>query len=220
MAISKPSWLRSWLDTLNWDILVWRVYVGDAVESAIDWAIYYLNNILDWAVTAYNWGVAAWNKAVEEAKELGKRIDWEVDKLLGKIDAWPSQLGDWWEGKKQWVLGRIEVAASSLEDLINDVKRGVASLTIAWESFKRDTLPKLLNFSWVAVFYGKGIATINDWWLPTKQKLEDSFNAITVNIISELNQVNQKLADWGGFFANPWQWLLDRFADWFLGPEK
>ncbi|GAI79073.1 unnamed protein product, partial [marine sediment metagenome] len=137
MAISKPSWLRTWLDRLNWDIFTWKVYVGDAVERALDWALDWIN----WAIAR---GEAAWSragvaidKAIELAKDLGKTIDREIDKILARITTWGDNLGNWWETKKEWIRDRIDLAREKLEDLIDDVERGFASLDAAWDSFRR-----------------------------------------------------------------------------------
>lgn len=220
MAIKLPSSWRTRISGWRWVILVWTIDIGGIILDVIDWFLGWVNWGIYQAEQAWNKAVAAWDKAVEEARALGKRIDKEVDKLLGKINAWWAQLDDWWGATYHSVKEWVRTLVGRVEDTLTDLQRLFNNLALAWEDFKRSTLPKLLDFSWVTTFFGKGISRIDDWWLPTRQKLEDSLSAITGNIISEVNQINKKLADWGGFFANPWQWLQDKFADWFLGVEK
>lgn len=213
MAIRKPSWLRSWLNKLNWDIFGWKVYVGDAIEEAIDWALDWINWAISRAEAAWTRAGIALSRIIEEAKELTRLLYREIQKVLNLIDAWWGDLGEWWLTKVTWLKGLIGAAEDFLEDLIDNVARSLQRLNAAWDDFKRDTLPKLIDFSWWRGFWGGMYSNISDWWEPVSAQLGDSFGAITDGIISELNQFSQKLAEMGEFFTDPVKWLYDRLEN-------
>ncbi len=191
--ITKPSWLRSWLDNLNWDILVWHVYVGDAIESGIDWAIDHINDALDWGIDAWNKAVDAWNKAVEVYNLLLSRINSEVHKLLDKIDAWWDGLDDWWAGKyttvKDWVAAKLQ----PIKDALVSLQRWLTQLDTWWDNFKMETLPNLID-------------KVTFW---------DNVRAETDPIKEEQAKQGIIIDSFKLFFNNPIMWLWSEFNAWF-----
>ena len=187
VAVSKPSWLTRALDLLNWDIFTWKVYIGDAVEWAIDWTLVYLNNALDWAKVAYDWGVAAWDKAVEVGKDAWDDLQAEATKLGDKIIA-----------AKDWAKERIDDA----NELIDKVDT-------AWDNFKRDTLPKLLDTQWVRDFFGRGVASISDWWAARRKEVGDLIDTEVTPVREEVNKHTSWLDLIKELFTDPEKWLLD-----------
>ena len=188
MTIYKPSWLRNWLDNLNWDILTWHVYVGDAVESGIDWAIAWLNDSLDWALDAWNLAWDAWEKAVDVFWDLTDTIDYWVDRLFKEIDQWWDDLDDWWDAVWDDILDWVEARLETLKTLISDTRQWLAKLDTAWDNFKTNTLPNLINFSW-----------FNDW------------------VKARVTPIEKDLAQHSSWFdllkelmVDPEKWLLDR----------
>ena len=53
--MEKPYWLEGALSHLNWDIFTWHIYVGDTIESAIDWVIDWFNTLAEWAAMVGAW---------------------------------------------------------------------------------------------------------------------------------------------------------------------
>lgn len=210
MAISKPSWLRSWLDTLNWDILTWHVYVGDAVESGIDWAIDWINWGITQAESAWNKAVAAWDKAVDVFWDLTATINWEVSRLWDSIGDWWDDLGEWWSTKVTWVRGLVDAASDFLKGLIDDVKRGLASLSVAWDNFWTTTWPQLLSdFNSLLVDVGNfftqvlpGLAT----FLDISRAFED-FRLEWKDLFNFWEGFKDTIV---AFFEDPEKWLLDK----------
>lgn len=188
MAVSKPSWLRSWLSKLNWDIFTWRVYIGDAIEGAIDWLLMVTNNALDFATLAFNKALDAWNKAVELGKELTTIVNKFRSEVFDRINVWWDELGEWWETKKQWVKKLLLASSDFLRGLINNLERGLASLTVAWDNFRKDTLPRLLDISWFTAWWGRRAASFGDWWNAARDHI---FNRLETEVKPVRDEVNK-----------------------------
>jgi len=205
MAVTKPSWLRRALALLNWDIFTWKVYVGDWIEYGIDWTLVYVNNALDWAKVAYDWGVAAWDRAVELARDLTAIIYRETGYLWNKISTWWSDLGDWWAAKVTWVRDLLAAASNTLRDLIDSVKRGVASLSAAWDNFK-GMIPSIDEIlSWFRAWRDKVIATMVGWGVLAGTEIRD----LLASKVKDLEPF------WKG-----WQEIKDKVFELFSDPEK
>lgn len=215
MAIRKPSWLRSWLNKLNWDIFSWKVYVGDAIEDGIDWAIDWINWGIGQAVIAYGKALEAWDKAVEIGKELGKTINREIDKVLARIATWWGDLDNWWSAKREWVKDRIAQARDTLEDRIDDVRGQLSSLLVAWDNFWENTWPQLLkDFGALGVKVGNFFTLT----LPTlASKLDvgkafDDFRLEWKDFFNFWGSLGREVME---FFTDPLQWVYDKLDEWF-----
>jgi len=220
MAISKPSWLRNWLNRLNWDVLTWRIYVGDAIEAAIDWALIWINQAVTWGELAYNFARIAWYKAVEVYDDLLSLITSEVEDLWARVNTWLDDLGEWWLGKKDEILGWIDAVLSGLDDLRvawdnfwtatwPDWTGRLAFLQTAWDNFWAVILPRLID-----------VDSIAEWWTGKAGEVGEMIGTA----IKETEPFWQGWSDFresvSDFFADPMEWLLARFYDWFLGPEE
>ena len=198
MALTKPSWLRTALSYLNWDIFAWHVYVGDAVESAIDWVVEWLNEAITWALEAWNKAQAAWDKAVEVGKALWSDFLREISQVWDIIQTWWSDLGDWWSTKVTWIRDLIDAAQDWLRSLIDDIRSGLDQLGVWWDNFTRDILPSLATRFDIT----QAISAFMEQW----KDLFEGWEAFKNSIVD--------------FFSDPLEWLWDRFTDWFLGPEE
>lgn len=220
MAISKPSWLRTWLDRLNWDIFTWRIYVGDAVEGALDWALEWINNAVTWANNAWVRAGVAWDKALEVGKEAWANLCKETTRIWNYLETWWYNLGGWWETRKPIIQGWIDTALGILGDRIDDVKRDLASLSVTWDSFWRSTWPQLLkDLGALGVKVGNFFTVT----LPTlASKLDvgkafDNFRLEWRDLFNFWGSLGREVME---FFTDPLEWLLGKFTDWFLGPER
>lgn len=171
--LTKPSWLRSWLDRLNWDIFTWQVYVGDAVEGAIDWVIDGLNNALDWGTAAYNWAQAAWDRISQVSQELISRILTETSRIWDWVSTLPSYLGDWWAARLTEVKEWVQTLTGTVNDAISSVNKVVNNLSTQWQLFVTSTLPSLVDISFWRSFWGGSLGSIGQWWEPQRRQLLD-----------------------------------------------
>ena len=213
MAISKPSWLRSLLDRLNWDILTWKVYVGDAIESGIDWAIGWINWGIYQAEQAWAKAVAAWDKAVEVGRNAWNDLQLEASKLWSQIDTWWSKLGDWWAAKKQDILGWIDVAKGYALGLFTNLNAVFNQLRNTWDSFWQNTWPQLLKD------FNALLVKVGNFFTQTLPRLAEK-----LDITKAFNDFRLEWKDlfnfWTGFkdtivafFEDPEEWLLKRIEN-------
>ena len=213
MAISKPSWLRSLLDRLNWDILTWKVYVGDAIESGIDWAIGWINWGIYQAEQAWAKAAAAWDKAVEVGRNAWNDLQLEASKLWNAISVWWDDLGDWWQAKKQWVIDRIALTSDWLRGLINDVTKSLQRLNATWDNFWTSIWPQLLRD------FNALLVKVGNFFTQTLPRLAEK-----LDITKAFNDFRLEWKDlfnfWSGFkdtivafFEDPEEWLLKRIEN-------
>jgi hypothetical protein len=135
---------------------------------------------------------------------------------------WPWFLDcadDWWSSTQVTVQGWITAATAGFAALTSAWNQfttvtwpswtsRLEVLKSAWDNFWTVTFPSLVSFTWLAA-----------WW--TARVLE-----VTGLINSAFTTREPFWAGWQdikttvlGFFANPFDFLWARFADWFLGPE-
>lgn len=210
MAINKPSWLRRWLDRLNWDIFVWHVYVGDAIEGAIDWVLDKINLVLDISYYAYDKALDAWDRAVQLGRELRSLVYREVQELLDELSTWSDQLNDWWEAKRSWIRSVIDAGIDTLKSYTDSILSIVNKLEAAWDSFRRDTLPGLFTIDHWSAFWGGRVDNISDWLAATRQQMSDTIDAVVAPVRREVNKHTGQLDLIKDLLKDPEKWLLDR----------
>ena len=193
MALKKPPELVSFLNKWNFDVFTFRVYIGDVVENAIDWSLSWINAAWEWAVVAYNWAKAAWDKAISEAAAVAKSVGKDIKKIFDQIDAWGSELADWWRTKKDDVKDWIGVARQFALDRIADVRTTAESVSASWSNFKRLTLPGLASNLDVT----DAIKGFQRTWRDLFTFWENWRDSIVK------------------FFEDPLQWLYDRVDEFF-----
>lgn len=220
MALIKPSWLRNLLSRLNWDIFTWKVYIGDAIEGAIDWVIDWLNYLIklaqgawDFIVTVRDWVVDLWN-------ELVKFINKEVQKVWNSISTWLADLTEWWNAQVTTIRGWIDEAKGWLLDRINDVARNLNSLAARWDNFWTTTWQQLVRDFNSLVTNVSNFFTLTLPTLASKLFVGTAFNDFRLEWSTLFNFWGEFWRDVCDFFAEPFDWLLTKFTDWFLGPEK
>lgn len=210
MAISKPSWLRSWLSRLNWDIFTWKVYIGDAIEGAIDWAVGWINWGIDQAAKAYNWAQQALARANEVWRELTSIIYREVDRVAGQVSTWWSDLGDWWSAKAQDVKWWIDTARSFLQSQITSLGRSLDGLRIAWDNYWRYVVPTLLSIDKWTAFWGGAWQNVTDWWGARLDQVRDLIETNVKPVRDEVNKHTSWFELIKELIDDPQKWLLNQ----------
>lgn len=206
---SKPDWLRQWLARLNWDVFTWQIYVGDALESAVDWIIDGLNNILDWGMTAYDWARAALDRIPQVAQDLTSQFLSEISRVWNWVSSLPSYLADWWTARFNQVKEWVQTLTDDLKSYTNSILKSVNSLENQWDDFRRSTLPGLIDLSWWSRFWGGAITNIDDWWQSRRQQLLDTMDALLQPTRDEVRQHSTWLDMVRTLFTDPEQFVLD-----------
>jgi hypothetical protein len=198
MALIKPSWLEGALSHLNWDILTWHVYVGDAVESAIDWVLGWIDSLAEWAAQIVAW----WEDFRQEVVDFFTLVSNWFNEVWQWILNFADTLGDWianwWESTRVMVLDWIDTAVAWVSDRVDDLSHIVDTMGIWWENFTTVILPELASKFDITKAFDDFMLTWGDLF-EGWEVFKDAFIE---------------------FFTNPLEWLWLQFTDWFLGKEK
>ena len=219
MRLEIPDWLRSALSTLNWDILGFKIHVGDTITAGMEWALDGTNTIADWAAEYSAWAFdfqqevlelfRDWQPVIQSALDLlnnpfasiGQFIDewWNnpANPIRTFIDAKWSQLEDWWLSKRSQVEAWIDTGTAWIQARLESAESLLNSLYATWDDFRSEILPGLASYLDVQAIINELLLTWSD--------LFNTWATIKDDIIE--------------FFTDPLEWLWSKFADWFLGPE-
>lgn len=195
--IRKPDWLVSFLNQLHWKIITWDIDIGTPIETTIDWVLEPVNAIAEWVAQAVAW----WEEFRQEVVDFFNLVREWINQVIAFIDGIKDRIfaliGEWWLGVIDTIKGWIEIARQFVIDLIDILQVTVNRVVTAWDNFWTDILPGLAS----------------------KLDVSDLINNALLPFRNLLNWFEQVKTDLGEFFANPWEWLWSKFADWFLGGE-
>lgn len=193
MAFKKPSSLVSFLNRWNFDVFTWKVYIGDVVENAVDWALSWINTTYNWATSAYNWARDAWDRAGRFWNDLTTWVNQELAPIWNRLQTWWSDLYEWWSGWLSYIKDLINHAREYALDRIKDLLSYVNKWVTAWDAFRIGVLP--------------GLARTID--------IRDAINSFQ----NSWRDLFTFWANWRdqviNFFQDPLQWLYDRLEDFF-----
>ncbi len=130
-----------------------------------------------------------------------------------------SVVTSWWSATQVLVLAWVQSARDFAADLFNQVSSALASLQASWDQFQ-PRIPVLDQVTaWWGNWTGNVLSAVNAWW--TERLLEVQY------LISSAFTARESL--WAGwqdirtsvleFLQDPVEFIWQRFADWFLGPE-
>lgn len=152
--------------------------------------------------------------------------DWlpDLEDALDWWDRWWKWVGqeidDWWaitwSGVRNWVYARID----DVEELIDSVEARLISFQ-ADVSYLLDQLPSVNEIlAWFTNWWGSILANIIAWGALTGTQIDTLIDSWFKNY----QPFWEGWLDWKDkvteFFTDPLEWLLDKFTDWFLGPEE
>lgn len=168
----------------------------------------------------------------------GVAAAWTSDGILGLIKwwfPWLYDVGEWFYGRWNWFLSSVGAWWDSTKTIvlgwIDIATEGFNTLRILWDEFWSITWPK-----WTAALEVLG-NEVSDFFTKTLPNLLDNLkleNWWNGKLFAVDGLIGSKLAEWFPFyddlvniwndvlefFCNPFEFLLNRFFDWFLGPEE
>jgi len=176
----------------------------------------------------------AWVRDV--ADKIGQVLSWEeiwnlltshipfLEDVLNWFQKWwnnvTSVVTSWWSATQFTVRGWIDAAVSGFQSLVNQVSSSLASLQTAWDDFK-GRIPTLDGVtSWWRNWIGNVLSEIESWWsgaVGEVQGLIDSAFLARDSWWAGWQEMRENVMT---FFTDPVEFIWDRFADWFLGPEE
>jgi len=183
------------------------VYFGD-FNDWVEYAADVIGDILSWS--SIRSLIRSWLYGIESA------LDW--------FQSWTTWVGqyitDWWAGILPYVLSYVDDAVEGLDSLIAawgnfwtvtfpQWTSKLDNLIADWDNFWTMTFPTLVSFTWLTT-----------WWTSTigeVQGLIDSAFTLRDSLWAGWQEMRDQVIE---FFADPLEWLWERFTDWFLGPEE
>lgn len=184
--------------------LAWSFYdFGQWVDYATD----QLGDILSWSNIRTL--ILSWLPDIEDV------VDW-----WNRWRTWVTEaLNDWWQATKDTVIGWISYATGWLSDWIDSLESALITLKAAWDEWSYKIPSFDMVWRWFTDWQSKVLAHIITWGaLPATgiNSLIDSWFKAYTPFWAGWQDVKDNVF---AFFASPLDWLLDRFTDWFLGPE-
>ena len=194
---SYVSQVCLWVSQLFWSLLT-------PIANFHDWAVNLENEIATFITTIDIWDILA--EPIKWATDAWAWVRYASLYMQDAIDAW-------WSWVSLTIQSWIDTAIQGVQGLVDNVTTWLGNLQTTWDNFWTLTWPE-----WMSAF--DSLATSWDnFWVVTYPTLLTAFQADGL--------IDSKLTEWfpfystiSEFFANPLDWLLDHFADWFLGPEE
>jgi len=138
-------------------------------------------------------------------------------------DAWliiPGIIDDWWSSTSQTVQTWIDESSQYFTSLVNTLQVKVSQVESSISELM-GRLPELDELvSWWSNWTVNLRVTIDTWWTTTMVEVQGLINTAFIDRESWWTgwiDVKNEVIE---FITNPMDFLLDRFTDWFLGPEE
>lgn len=147
----------------------------------------------------------------------------DIEDLVDWWDWWwvwvGQEIDDWWWYTKNTVQGWIDLATQGFDELVTawdsfwnitwpNLLAITNSLSAAWDNFWTVTFPTLVAFTWLDTWWDSRLIDISD--------LIDTAFTLREGWWLDWLEIKDQVVE---FFVDPWEWLLTKFTDWFLGPE-
>lgn len=211
-----------YLEVKDW---VWPFYHAASLFRSVAMRFFYL------AEDFYDFGEWAYS-VVDDLRDI---LTWsnirslirswlpDLEDLVDWWDWWwvwvGQEIDDWWWYTKNTVQGWIDIATQGFDELVTawsdfwnitwpNLLAITNSLSAAWDNFWSITFPTLVSFTWLTTWWDSRLADISG--------LIDTAFTLREGLWSGWQEVKDSVIE---FFADPWEWLLTKFTDWFLGPE-
>lgn len=149
-----------------------------------------------------------------------------VPNLLGIRDwfySWSAQVtatvNGWWAATQNTVLAWVQGAKDYATALFSQLSSALALLQGAWDGFKGKIPTIDAIIGWWGGWWGNVLVQLGTWWaarLLDVQGLIDSAFLARDSWWDGWQEIRTSVLV---FFANPLDFLWQRFAEWFLGPE-
>lgn len=225
--VSALNSVSSWFYNLYRDVYYYPV-IGQVLATGFYW-LAELFSTLAWGFssffTSFNelWAKAAnilswssiWSYILIYVPNLTQIRDWFYYWWTNVTSA----VSSWWSATQVTVLAWVQDAKNFASSLVAGVSSVVTQLQSAWDNFK-GLIPTLDEIRlWWGNWTGNVLAAIDTWWTG---KLVDIQGLINSAFLA-------RQSFWAGwqeirtsvltFFQDPVEFIWQRFADWFLGPE-
>lgn len=193
-------------------------YEASWVFLRLAWNFYdfslWVDDIATKIVTILSWDTI-WDLVLTAVPSLEEIRDWFY---AWQFHVW-QELTNWWRAKSVTVLGWIEEAKEDLLTWIDWLHGEIIELRGEVDDLIGQ-IPNVTEITaWFSNWWGNILANLGTWWddrLLDVQGLIDSAFVTRDQFWAGWQDIRDRVFD---FFDDPLEWLLERFTDWFLGPE-
>ncbi len=220
-SLAVASW-DAYQEVKGW---VWPLHLLSEPLYDLHWAFYNLyyyfgefNEWLTWASDRINDILSIWDI-------FSLTTTWRTYASAAwawVLDAWWNVwdiVDSWWSTTSLTVQAWIDQAIYDVNTLGDQVVASLGDLRSSWEDFLTLTWPSMVadlgglrvDFVNFLVNILPGLAT----WTGVNDLVESTMRS-WFPFYDDLVIIWDDVAE---FFTDPWEWLLSRFTDWFLGPE-
>jgi len=180
------TYLSYWFEEFN----EWLEDIDDRIKDILDkWDVFdLLEDWLEWAEDAWDWVRHAWSNVIDIIEDW-----WAV--IRSHVEAWITIAT---EG-----LDELKVAWSNFwSDILPGIFNLLDTLQSKWAQFWAVTFPTLVSFQW-----------LDEWWQGKLLDIELLFEGWTLTLAPFWEGWAEMRDQVVEFFADPWEWLYNRFDD-------
>ena len=220
---SVSSWFyQIYLEVYGWVYPFWLAagffYQLCSLFNTLAWQFYYFSSwVSDVAAKVaeiLNWSTI-WSYILSYVPNLTQIRDWFYSWWSNVT----SVVTSWWSTTQYTVQGWISTAAQPFNAMLTawnsfwnslwpQLTGSFNSLKSAWDNFWGVTFPTLVSFSWLTT-----------WWSSRLQDVQGLINSSLKTWFPFYDDLVKLWSSLTAFFTNPVEFIWERFADWFLGPE-
>lgn len=212
-----------YLEVLSWPYPLWKgsalFYQLHRRFNSLAWAAVDLREWLDFASDRLQ-EVLSWSNLRGLIRGWLPDLERTVSWWRGWSSAVEREIASWWSSARSTVRGWIEAGEQGLRSLIEGSRAWLAGLQSTADRFL-SMLPTLSELgAWFRDWPGQVLATVGAWWTGAVRDVQGLIDSAFVSrdpFWAGWQDVRSGIVT---FVSDPWEWLLERFTDWFLGPEE
>jgi len=198
-----------------WEAYEWSGRVMDDITEALHTA---------W--DALDMASAAWNRAIDALTEIPSWVLTKLSAAYDAVQAIASVIGTTSSSIIQFVKDHAETIvqyiAENIYNTYQTVKNYVTNVYETVKNYITNVYETVENY--ITNVYETITNIINNYVTEiigaSKDWVTDLVNNALADLAAPINLITLWFDAIQGFFNDPWGWLVDRFEDWFLGPEK
>ena len=187
--------VRDWISPF--DLLKYPLY---GIYGRFRWLAEWFTDFGDWLYWAADLidEILSWSNIKNMISSWLYGIESALDWFLSWT-IWVGQyISDWWSSILPYILAYVDNAIEGLEDF-----------AASWDNFWTNIFPNLVSFDWLDIWWQSRLLEIDALigsWLTSFRPFWEGWQEVRAEVTD--------------FFADPLEWLLAQFTDWFLGKEE
>lgn len=186
--LTKPNFIQAFLEWLDQQPIIGGWKIGEKIETAIDWVLDRINDLLDLGESIANKALEAWETLRTIWSDISDFVRGALAPLWNEVRDFADRLDSLWDA-----------LTDRVNDVIGDITQWVSSeltyfgnllsrLREDFDEFWRYTLPGLID----------------------RITLSDILGVALLPVLGTLNRLTDLVDSFRDFFDDPEKWLLDK----------